>query len=126
MRVFKWLFHFLQRLLSRFSRKKPEPPVPEIKSPPPQEAAGGILVYTVYIPSLDGRFDYLAVEPYSPGEIVTIPFGGEDREIFGIVKERQRYPLDKLPLPLWKMKYILGKAPEAVAEAYGQLRDKTE
>lgn len=126
MRVFKWLSRFVQWFKGLFRKKKQPSPVPLEKIIPPQEPTNGILVYTVYIPTLDGRFDYLAAEPYSPGEIVTIPFGGEDREIFGIVEKRQRYPLDKLPLPLWKMKYILEKAPEAVTEAYRHLRETPE
>lgn len=78
----------------------------------------GLIFYTVYIPSLDGRFDYLSTTDYPPGQIVVIPFGPEDRETLGIVERAVFYPYGKLPLPLWKMKYILDKAPEAIAAEY--------
>ena len=49
---------------------------------------------------------------------MVIPFGPEDRETLGIVEKAVFYPYGKLPLPLWKMKYILDKAPEAIAAEY--------
>lgn len=117
MGFFNWFFRFLQWFKSLFRRKKQIPPAPADWAVPSQEAEKGFLLYTVYIPTLDGRFDYLGVGEYAPGDVVFIPFGAEDRQICGIVEKRQRYPVDKLPLPLWKMKYILGKAPEAGADA---------
>lgn len=86
--------------------------------PLPCFAGGALIFYTVYIPSLDGRFDYLSTTDYPPGQIVVIPFGPEDRETLGIVERAVFYPYDKLPLPLWKMKYILDKAPEPIAAEY--------
>lgn len=93
------------------------------KSAPPvaareTESGAGITFYTVYIPTLDGRFFYLSNTDYPPGEIVRIPFGCQDREIFGIVEKVQRFPYEKTPLPMWKMKYILGKAPQPIADEY--------
>lgn len=93
---------------------KNTPPIP-----PPEILSGpGITFYTVYIPTLDGRFYYLSDTDYPAGEIVRIPFGYEDKEIFGIVEKSQRFAFDKTPLPMWKMKYILGKAPKVIADAY--------
>lgn len=95
-------------------------------APPPviQERRGEITFYTVYIPTLDGRFYYLSNTEYPPGEIVRIPFGYADREILGIVREINRFPYNKTPLPMWKMKYILGKAPQPIAEEYRRLTRK--
>ena len=87
--------------------------------------AVGLTFYTVYIPTLDGRFDYLSTADYLPGEIVIIPFGPEDREILGIVEGAQFYPYGKMPLPLWKMKYILDKAPEPIKEEYRRLKKRS-
>lgn len=123
MGFFNWFFRFLQWFKGLFRRKKQIPPVPADWAVPARDREKGVLVYTVYIPTLDGRFDYLSAVDFSPGDIVVIPFGAEDREICGIVEKRQRYPVDKLPLPLWKMKYILEKAPEAVVKEY--LRQKS-
>ena len=118
MGFFNWFIRLIEWFKALFRRKKP---VSSVSAE--EETETGILVYTVYIPTLDGRFDYLGIEAYSPGEIVLIPFGAEDRELAGIVEKQQRYPVDKLPLPLWKMKYILGKAPEAIVKEY--LRQKS-
>ena len=112
MGIFKWFSRLLHWFKGFFRRKKRATPVLA-----DGETEKGFLLYTVHIPTLDGRFDYLGVGEYAPGDVVFIPFGGEDRQICGIVEKRQRYPVDKLPLPLWKMKYILGKAPEAGADA---------
>ena len=89
-----------------------------------QPEAVGLTFYTVYIPTLDGRFDYLSTTDYPPGEVVIIPFGPEDREILGIVEGTQFYPYGKMPLPLWKMKYILDKAPEPIKEEYRRLKKR--
>lgn len=123
MGLFNWFFRLIEWVKGLFRREKPVAPIPADERLPIREVETGIPVYTVYIPTLDGRFDYLGIEAYSPGEIVIIPFGAEDQQICGIVKKRQRYPVDKLPLPLWKMKYILGKAPEVVVQEY--LRQKS-
>ena len=92
----------------------------------PDAAGSGITFYTVYIPTLDGRFYYLSDTDYPAGEIVRIPFGYEDQEIFGIVEISQCFPYGKTPLPMWKMKYILGKAPEPIAREYRRQRAKME
>lgn len=123
MGIFKWLSRILQWFKTLFRCKKPVPPVSAEWEMPSNETDSSFLVYTVYIPTLDGRFDYLGTGDYSPDDIVVIPFGAENRKICGIVEKRQRYPVDKLPLPLWKMKYILGKAPEPVVKEY--LRQKS-
>ena len=117
MGMFGWISRLLQWFKGLFRRR----PVPADAAVPREKASSGIPLFTVYIPTLDGRFKYLGTEDYASGEIVIIPFGPEDREIFGIVEKQQRYPVDKLPLPLWKMKYILGKAPEAIVKEYGRL-----
>lgn len=118
MGIFNWFFCFLRWFKGLFRRQTQISQVPGDSSVSSPVRGNGILVYTVYIPTLDGRFDYLGAEDYRPDDIVVIPFGAEDREICGIVEKRQRYPVDKLPLPLWKMKYILDKAPEAVVQEY--------
>lgn len=92
--------------------RSPDPPV-------------GLTFYTVYIPTLDGRFYYLSTTDYPAGEIVVVPFGPEDREIPGIVEGAQFFPYGKTPLPLWKMKYILDKAPEPIAEIYRMQKSLT-
>ena len=94
--------------------------VPPISAP--ETGRRGITFYTVYIPTLDGRFYYLSDTAYPAGEIVRVPFGYEDKEIFGIVETSQCFPYDKTPLPMWKMKYILEKAPEPIAEEYRRQR----
>ena len=88
----------------------------------PETGSSGITFYTVSIPTLDGRFYYLSDTDYPVGEIVRVPFGHEDREIFGIVEAFQCFPYDKAPLPMWKMKYILGIAPRPIAEEYRHQR----
>lgn len=93
---------------------KNAPSIPLLKIP----SCPGITFYTVYIPTLDGRFYYLSDTDYPTGEIVRIPFGYEDKEIFGIVEKSQRFAYDKTPLPMWKMKYILGKAPKVIVDEY--------
>lgn len=107
---------------SLFLGHQEEPPtVPPVIGMQFEPNPSGIPFYTVYIPTLDGRFYYLSDTPYSPGEIVRIPFGPEDREVFGIVEGVRRYPVNRTPLPLWKMKYILGKAPRQIADTYRRL-----
>lgn len=120
MALFRWPRKLMQWFMELFRKtpKKQETPISNESAP----ISPGITFYTVYIPTLDGRFDYLAVEAYAPGDIVTIPFGPEDREIFGIVEKLQVYAYTKTPLPMWKMKYILGKAPQAIAEEYHRLK----
>lgn len=88
--------------------------VPETK----ETGQAEIHYYAVYIPSLDGRFYYLANEAYRVGDVVTIPFGRENALIYGTVQEVLCTDYWKMPLPLWKMKYIDSKAPQAVAEEY--------
>lgn len=76
--------------------------------------------YSVYIPSLDGCFYYLGTQEFHPEDIVLIPFGGENRMIYGIVKQVLNQDYWKMPIPMWKMKYIDSKAPEAVIAEYWQ------
>ena len=120
MDLFRWLRKLMQWFLGLFRK-----PAEKRQVPVPQESgtgAPGIAFSPVSIPTLDARVDYLAVEAYAPGDIVTIPFGPEDREIFGIVEKLQVYSYLKTPLPMWKMKYILGKAPQAIVEEYHRLK----
>ena len=120
MHLFKWLrslMQWLKRLFPRAPRQQ-ETQSPNKSVPTLQR----ITFYTVYIPTLDGRFEYLGVEAYAPGDIVTIPFGREDRAIFGIIEKSQHYAYGETPLPMWKMKYILGYAPEQIAEEYRRLK----
>lgn len=107
----------IQTALQRAQEAKHAPPIAA-----PETGRSGITFYTVYIPTLDGRFYYLSDTDYPAGEIVRIPFGYEDKEIFGIVEASQRFPYDRTPLPMWKMKYILGKAPKPIAEEYRRQR----
>lgn len=74
--------------------------------------------YSVYIPTLKGAFYYLGSQVYAIGDIVSIPFGRENNIIFGIVEGILCDEYWKLPIPLWKMKYIEGKAPQAVVDEY--------
>ena len=124
----KKIFRRLVRLFrSLFSRRHTVPPAVRLETEMRAgENPAELPFYTVYIPTLDGRFYYLSDTPYSPGDIVRIPFGPEDREIFGIVEEVRRYPIHRTPLPLWKMKYILGKAPWQIADTYRRLRQQQE
>lgn len=77
-----------------------------------------ITYYRVYIPTLDGNFFYLGLKEYAPGDIVVIPFGGENRIIYGIIREKFRREYWKMPLPLWKMKYIASNAPQEICAEY--------
>lgn len=115
MRLPNFLNSIVQRFRTLFRRQPKETPVTAHRSPDPPV---GLTFYTVYIPTLDGRFDYLSTTDYPSGEIVVIPFGPEDKEILGIVECSRFYPYGKMPLPLWKMKYILDRAPEPIAEEY--------
>lgn len=76
--------------------------------------------YSVYIPTLKGAFYYLGSQVYTIGDIVSIPFGRENNIIFGIVEGILCDEYWKLPIPLWKMKYIEGNAPQAVVDEYRQ------
>ncbi len=115
MRLPNFLNSIVQRFRTLFRRQPKEMPATAHRSPDPPV---GLTFYTVYIPTLDGRFDYLSTTDYPAGEIVVIPFGPEDKEILGIVESARFYPYGKMPLPLWKMKYILDRAPEPIAEEY--------
>ncbi len=77
-----------------------------------------VTYYRVYIPSLDGHFYYLGLEEFATGDLVAIPFGGENKIIYGIIREKFRQEYWKMPLPLWKMKYIASHAPEQVKREY--------
>lgn len=77
-----------------------------------------ITYYSVCIPAMNGHFYYLGTQPYHPGDVVVIPFGGENKLICGIVEEVFRRDYWKMPLPLWKMKYIDAMAPQEIAEEY--------
>ena len=79
-----------------------------------------ITYYSVYIPTLKGAFYYLGSQVYTIGDIVSIPFGRENNIIFGIVDDILCDEYWKLPIPLWKMKYIEGNAPQAVVDEYRQ------
>lgn len=76
--------------------------------------------YSVYIPTLRGAFYYLGSQVYTIGDIVSIPFGRENNIIFGIVDGILCDDYWKLPIPLWKMKYIEGNAPQAIVDEYRQ------
>lgn len=77
-----------------------------------------VTYYRVYIPSLDGHFYYLGLEEFTSGDLVAIPFGGENRIIYGIIREKIRRAYWEMPLPLWKMKYIASLAPDQVKREY--------
>ena len=85
---------------------------------PKEETPTQMTYYSVYIPTLQGAFYYLGSQVYAVGDIVSIPFGRENNIIFGIVEGIVCDEYWKLPIPLWKMKYIEGKAPQAVADEY--------
>lgn len=88
---------------------------------PNQQGEGNspeVTYYRVYIPTLDGHFYYLGLEEYAPGDLVAIPFGGENKIIYGIIQERFHQEYWKMPIPLWKMKYIASPAPEQVKREY--------
>lgn len=92
--------------------------------PPTERAARRteITYYSVRIPAMNGHFYYLGTQPYHPGDVVLIPFGGENKLTCGIVEEVFRRDYWKMPLPLWKMKYIDAMAPQEIAEEYGRQR----
>ena len=140
MKLLRLLVQWLRKLFRRQSGAAPHdeaanpPKAPTPTGPcspkdtvPPRSPAPpvGLPFYTVYIPTLDGRFYYLSTTDYPAGEIVVVPFGPEDREIPGIVEGAQFFPYGKTPLPLWKMKYILDKAPEPIAEIYRMQKSLT-
>ena len=77
-----------------------------------------ITYYSVRIPAMNGHFYYLGTQPYHPGDVVIIPFGGENKLTCGIVEEVFCRDYWKMPLPLWKMKYIDATAPQEIAEEY--------
>ena len=116
MALSQWLRQLAQWLTGLFQK------TPKKQELPSQDAPPGITFYTVYIPTLNGRFSYLGIDTYVPGDVVVIPFGPEDKQIFGIVEKVQTHPYGKTPLPMWKMKYILGKAPQAIIEEYRRLK----
>lgn len=90
-----------------------------IAPPAPKErVATEITYYSVSIPSMNGHFYYLAMQNFQPGDIVVIPFGAENMMIYGIVKEVFCRDYWKMPLPLWKMKYIDSMAPKKIADEY--------
>lgn len=82
-----------------------------------------VTYYGVYIPTLNGRFYYLGTQAYQEGDIVSIPFGREDTMIFGIVNEILCDDYWKMPIPLWKMKYIHSKAPQNVTDTYQHMQN---
>lgn len=88
---------------------------------PAERRSTELTYYSVLIPTLNGEFHYLSTQEYQPEDIVCIPFGVENRMIYGIVKEIFTQDYWEMPLPLWKMKYIDSKAPEAIAEEYRRL-----
>ena len=88
--------------------------------PPPERAARRteITYYSVRIPAMNGHFYYLGTQQYHPGNVVLIPFGGENKLTCGVVEEVFCRDYWKMPLPLWKMKYIDAMAPQEIAEEY--------
>ncbi len=76
-----------------------------------------ILFYNVFIPAIHGCFFYLGTQVYREGDVVAIPFQDE-KNIFGVIKEVCCRDYWSLPVPLWKMKYIISPAPPEVANAY--------
>ena len=94
-------------------------------TPPPsrEPRRTEITYYSVHIPTMNGRFYYLGTQQYHPGDIVTIPFGGENKLICGIVEEVFCKDYWKMPLPLWKMKYIDATAPQEIAEEYWRQKE---
>lgn len=80
-----------------------------------------IIYYSVFIPTMNGNFYYLALQDFQPGDIVAIPFGADDMQIYGIVKEVFCKDYWKMPLPLWKMKYIISLAPTEIVDTYHRL-----
>ncbi len=89
-----------------------------VPSLPAGKKATEVTYYSVFIPTLNGHFYYLGIQKYQTGDVVAIPFGGENKMIYGVVKEVFCQDYWKMPLPLWKMKYIDSKAPQAIAEEY--------
>lgn len=85
---------------------------------PKKRTATEIVYYSVFIPTMNGHFYYLAMQDFRPGDIVVIPFGAENVLIYGIVKEVFCKDYWKMPLPLWKMKYIDSMAPKEIADEY--------
>lgn len=77
-----------------------------------------ITYYSVRIPAMNGHFYYLGTQQYHPGDVVIIPFGGENKLTCGIVEEVFCRDYWEMPLPLWKMKYIDATAPQEIAEEY--------
>ncbi len=88
---------------------------------PAKRKSTELTYYSVLIPTMNGEFYYLSTQDYQPEDIVCIPFGAENSMIYGIVKEIFTQDYWKMPLPLWKMKYIDSKAPGAIAEEYRRL-----
>ena len=88
--------------------------------PPPELAARRteITYYSIRIPAMNGHFYYLGTRQYHPGDVVVIPFGEENKLTCGVVEEVFRRDYWKMPLPLWKMKYIDAMAPQEIAEEY--------
>lgn len=89
-----------------------------VSSPERAASRTEITYYSVRIPAMNGHFYYLGTQPYHPGDVVIIPFGGENKLTCGIVEEVFRRDYWKMPLPLWKMKYIDATAPQEIAEEY--------
>ena len=82
-----------------------------------------ITYYSVRIPAMNGHFYYLGTQQYHPGDVVVIPFGGENKLTCGIVEEVFCKDYWKMPLPLWKMKYIDATAPQEIAEEYWRQKE---
>lgn len=97
-----------------------------VPSAPKERPATEIVYYSVFIPSMNGHFYYLAMQDFQPGDIVVIPFGAEDTLICGIVKEVFRRDYWKMPLPLWKMKYIDSMAPAEIADEYRRQQSRND
>lgn len=91
-------------------------------TPPPENY--DVIYYSVKIPSLKSSFYYMSNTPFVPGDIVEIPFGKEESNIYGIVESVNYYTFRTAPLPLWKMKYIYGFAPPEIVSKYLKMRSK--
>lgn len=87
---------------------------------PNRTEATKMTYYSVFIPTLGGHFYYLGAAEYQANDVVSIPFGGENKMIYGIVTEVYCRNYWEMPIPLWKMKYIDSKAPQAIADEYRQ------
>ena len=69
---------------------------------PAERKSTELTYYSVLIPTLNGEFHYLSTQEYQPEDIVRIPFGVENRMIYGIVKEISTRTTGKCRFPFGK------------------------